>query len=97
MKRFFALWCLFFTSVLMIPMKIPSQANMDTNTDDDYDLYVNVIEHYQNMMDVVISSESEDLLINLIHMPKLSLHRALKIQGNALGIHDLSCTYKFYL
>ncbi|KAG0936580.1 hypothetical protein G6F32_010055 [Rhizopus arrhizus] len=76
--------------LLMIPMKIPSQANMDTNTDDDYDLYVNVIEHYQNMMDVVISSESEDLLINLIHMPKLSLHRALKIQGNALGIHDLS-------
>ncbi|CEG76508.1 hypothetical protein RMATCC62417_11398 [Rhizopus microsporus] len=59
-------------------------------TDEEYDSYSTVVQNYENLVDTVLSSESEIFLIELTHQPRIKLHQALKIQANALGIHNIT-------
>lgn len=98
MHCFFILF-LFFTTVFTLPLEIESyQTSIKANTlsDQETEAYLNAVEHYENIVDAVLSSESEELLIDLSHVPKTSLHRSLKIQANALGIHNITCKFRNY-
>ncbi|CEG73535.1 hypothetical protein RMATCC62417_08896 [Rhizopus microsporus] len=58
--------------------------------DEEYDSYSTVVQNYENLVDTVLSSESEIFLIELTHQPRIKLNQALKIQANALGIHNIT-------
>ncbi|CAO3666489.1 unnamed protein product [Rhizopus microsporus] len=58
--------------------------------EEEYDNYSIVVQNYENLVDTVLSSESEIFLIELTHQPRIKLNQALKIQANALGIHNIT-------
>ncbi|CAO3693644.1 unnamed protein product [Rhizopus stolonifer] len=56
----------------------------------EYDLYSTLVEHYENRVDLVLSTETENFLIDLIHMPRPNLNKAIQIQGKAMGIYTMN-------
>ncbi|KAI9283157.1 hypothetical protein BY458DRAFT_448516 [Sporodiniella umbellata] len=73
---------LFFVTVWTLPIEYKTSAEED--------MYFSAIEHYQNRVDIVLSSETEEFLIDLIHLPEKERRQVIEIQGNTLGIDLLS-------
>ncbi|KAG1447472.1 hypothetical protein G6F56_009250 [Rhizopus delemar] len=88
MKCFLIL--LYLTIVLALPLQTSFKAIQTTRSIEEEECYVNTIEHYENIVDVVLSSESEELLINLSHIPRATLDHTLQTQAYAMGIYPLN-------
>lgn len=64
----------------------------DTNEEDvwfmsqEYDIFASITEHYEGIVDTTFSSESEDLLLNLIHLPTDYKRKILDAQAASLGL-----------
>lgn len=56
----------------------------------EYDVYSNLVEHYENLVDTTLNAESEELLLNLIHLPRESMNLALTSQAALLGFDVLT-------
>lgn len=56
----------------------------------EYDMYSNLVEHYENLVDITLNSESEELLLNLIYKPRESMNLALTSQAAYLGFDSLT-------
>ncbi|KAI8971439.1 hypothetical protein BDF20DRAFT_825570 [Mycotypha africana] len=65
-------------------------AENDDRLDQEYEIYNNIVDYYENLVDTALSIESEDLLLNLIHAPKSSVNTLLASQAEHLGIQSLS-------
>jgi hypothetical protein len=62
----------------------------DWYTSREYDVYSNLVEHYENLVDSTLNAESEELLLNLIHLPRQSMNLALTSQAALLGFDALT-------
>lgn len=68
----------------------------DTNNAEDwfisqeYDMFSSITDYYENMVDTTLSSESEELLLNLIYLPQSKKVNLLQSQATYLGIDTLS-------
>lgn len=60
---------------------------------EEYDIYQTTVEHYEGIVDLILSTESEDLLYNLLHLPKESLNEILHLQAELIGVDILSGIY----
>lgn len=56
----------------------------------EYDLFSTITDYYENMIDSTLNSESEDLLINLVHLPQEIKTQVLIKQAELIGIVSLS-------
>lgn len=56
----------------------------------EYDMFSSVTDYYENIVDSTLSSQSEELLLNLIHLGQNSKERILQAQAHYLGIESLS-------
>ena len=62
----------------------------DWFTSKEYDMFSSVTEYYENVIDEVLSSQSEELLLNLIHLPFDERSDVLQAQAKYLGIEKLT-------
>lgn len=60
---------------------------------EEYSVYQSVVEHYESIVDQTLSSESEDLLYDLIHLPKQTLREILYLQSQLIGADSLTGKY----
>lgn len=92
MKPLIFLICFYFaTAITAVPLQtVFYNAQSTMLPDEEYDSYSTVVQNYENLVDTVLSSESEIFLIELTHQPRIKLNQALKIQANALGIHNIT-------
>ncbi|KAL9558063.1 hypothetical protein MBANPS3_001086 [Mucor bainieri] len=97
MKLFlYTLVCLLFvlSQVNALPVQhafVPSSLSQENSPDaQEYTIYSSVIEYYENLVDNTLSSESEELLINLIHLPKASMKNILTLQAESMGFKAIS-------
>lgn len=56
----------------------------------EYDMFSSVTDYYENIVDSTLSSQSEELLLNLIHLNQGAKERILQAQAHYLGIELLS-------
>lgn len=56
----------------------------------EYDMFSSVTDYYENIVDTTLSSQSEELLLNLIHLDQKSKDKILQAQAHYLGIESLS-------
>ncbi|KAI7894599.1 uncharacterized protein EV154DRAFT_414833 [Mucor mucedo] len=56
----------------------------------EYDVFSSVTDFYENVVDTTLCSDSEDLLLNLIHLTKESKNTALRSQAQLLGLDALT-------
>lgn len=56
----------------------------------EYDVFSSITDYYENMVDTTLNSESEDLLIDLVHLPQESKTKILINQAHLIGIESLS-------
>ncbi|KAI9357880.1 hypothetical protein BD770DRAFT_364863 [Pilaira anomala] len=54
----------------------------------EYDIFASITEHYEGIVDTTFSSESEDLLLNLIHLPTDYKRKILDAQAASLGLEE---------
>ncbi|KAI8889374.1 hypothetical protein K501DRAFT_329172 [Backusella circina FSU 941] len=59
------------------------------NIEAQYDVYQTIMDYYENTVDNSISSSSEHLLLNLIHLPREELNFALATQMELIGLNDI--------
>lgn len=97
MKLFLcSLLCLLFvvSQVNALPVQhafVPSSLAQGNSVDaQEYTVYNSAIEYYENLVDTTLSSESEELLINLIHLPKESMKNILTLQAESMGFKAIS-------
>ncbi|KAI9250038.1 hypothetical protein BY458DRAFT_444983 [Sporodiniella umbellata] len=76
--------------VFSLPLQTSFKTFQVTRLAKEEESYNDAIEHFQNVVDVILSSESEDTLINLSHIPKAVMDETLDIQAYALGLYPLS-------
>lgn len=69
---------------------ISSSSHENTIDAQEYSVYSSIIEYYENLVDTTLSSESEELLINLIHLPKESMKNILSLQAESMGFKTIS-------
>ncbi|KAK4512648.1 uncharacterized protein ATC70_003352 [Mucor velutinosus] len=70
---------------------VPSSLSHESPIDaQEYTVYSSVVEYYENLVDTTLSSESEELLINLIHLPKESMKNILTLQAESMGFKTIS-------
>ncbi|KAI7902152.1 uncharacterized protein BX663DRAFT_436055 [Cokeromyces recurvatus] len=50
----------------------------------EYDMYSTIVDYYENLVDSILNTESEVLLLNLIHLPKDALNNILTLQAKEL-------------
>lgn len=67
-----------------------SSSHENTIDAQEYSVYSSIIEYYENLVDSTLSSESEELLINLIHLPKESMKNILSLQAESMGFKTIS-------
>lgn len=53
-------------------------------------MFSSVTDYYENIVDSTLSSQSEELLLNLIHLNQGAKERILQAQAHYLGIELLS-------
>ncbi|KAI8337823.1 hypothetical protein EDC96DRAFT_469205 [Choanephora cucurbitarum] len=63
----------------------PFEVNSDYSSEE-YILYTEVVQHYENLVDTALNSQSEELFLYLIYMPTESRCQLLKAQVQFLGI-----------
>lgn len=56
----------------------------------EYDIFSSITDFYENVVDTTLSSDSEDLLLNLIHLTKESKNTILKSQAQSFGMDALT-------
>ncbi|KAI9480355.1 MAG: hypothetical protein EXX96DRAFT_562283 [Benjaminiella poitrasii] len=56
----------------------------------EYGIFSTIVDYYENMVDTTLNSESEELLLNLIHLPKSTLNNVLSSQAELLGFNSIS-------
>ncbi|KAI8081131.1 hypothetical protein BDF21DRAFT_339408 [Thamnidium elegans] len=56
----------------------------------EYDIFASVTDYYEKIIDTTFNSESEDLLLSLIHLPKGCKNRVLNAQAQLLGLESLT-------
>lgn len=90
----FSLLLLVLNQVNALPVQhafVPSSPSHENSIDaQEYTVYSSVIEYYENLIDATLSSESEELLINLIHLPKESMKNILTLQAESMGFKTVS-------
>lgn len=57
---------------------------------EEYGIYSTMVDYYENLVDLTLSSESEELLIDLIHLPRTSMNHILNLQANLIGMEKLT-------
>lgn len=62
----------------------------------EYDIFSSITDYYENIVDTTLCSNSEDLLLNLIHLTKESKNTVLKSQAQLFGIDVLTGKKKIH-
>ncbi|KAI8639709.1 hypothetical protein BD408DRAFT_434924 [Parasitella parasitica] len=86
-----ACWlCVILVNGLPVQQQAYSSSNTDTIEIQAYSVYSSILEYYENLVDATLSTESEELLLNLIHLPKDSRNRILASQAESMGFRTIS-------
>lgn len=56
----------------------------------EYDIFSSITDFYENVVDTTLCSNSEDLLINLIHLTKETKMKTLTSQAHLFGMDTLT-------